>query len=37
MAFEGSAVSTEVLLEAGIRKADSLAAVLQGNQLLSSL
>lgn len=33
MAFEGSAVSTEVLLEAGIRKADSLAAVLQDDAL----
>ncbi|HEY9297555.1 TrkA family potassium uptake protein [Microcoleus sp. FACHB-68] len=33
MAFEGSAVSTEVLLEAGIRKADSLAAVLRNDAL----
>jgi trk system potassium uptake protein TrkA len=33
MAFEGSAVSTEVLLEAGIRKADSLAAVLRSDAL----
>ncbi|WP_341526329.1 TrkA family potassium uptake protein [Nostoc sp. UHCC 0302] len=33
MAFEGSAVSTEVLLEAGIRKADSLAAVLRDDAL----
>lgn len=33
MAFEGSAVSTEVLLEAGIRKADSLAAVLRHDAL----
>ena len=33
MAFEGSAVSTEVLLEAGIRKADALAAVLQDDAL----
>lgn len=29
MAFEGSAVSTEVLLEAGIRKAGSLASCLK--------
>ncbi|MEH2346389.1 MAG: TrkA family potassium uptake protein [Nostoc sp.] len=33
MAFEGSAVSTEVLLEAGIRKAGSLAAVLRSDAL----
>lgn len=33
MAFEGSAVSTEVLLEAGIRKADSIAAVLRHDAL----
>ncbi|MBW4628587.1 MAG: NAD-binding protein [Brasilonema octagenarum HA4186-MV1] len=33
MAFEGSAVSTEVLLEAGIRKADTLAAVLRNDAL----
>ena len=33
MAFEGSAVNTEVLLEAGIRKADSLAAVLRNDAL----
>lgn len=33
MAFEGSAVNTEVLLEAGIRKADSLAAVLRSDAL----
>jgi len=33
MAFEGSAVSTEVLLEAGIRKATSLAAVLRSDAL----
>jgi len=33
MAFEGSAVSTEVLLEAGIRKADSMAAVLRSDAL----
>lgn len=33
MAFEGSAVNTEVLLEAGIRKADSLAAVLRYDAL----
>ncbi|PIG93372.1 TrkA family potassium uptake protein [Gloeocapsopsis sp. IPPAS B-1203] len=33
MAFEGSAVSTEVLLEAGIRKADSVAAVLRHDAL----
>ena len=33
MAFEGSAVSTEVLLEAGIRKADAFAAVLQSDAL----
>jgi len=33
MAFEGSAVSTEVLLEAGIRKADALAAVLRNDAL----
>lgn len=33
MAFEGSAVSTEVLIEAGIRKADALAAVLRSDAL----
>lgn len=33
MAFEGSAVSTETLLEAGINKADSLAAVLRSDAL----
>lgn len=33
MAFEGSAVSTEVLLEAGIRRAGFLAAVLQSDAL----
>jgi trk system potassium uptake protein len=33
MAFEGSAVSTEVLLDAGIRKADALAAVLRDDAL----
>lgn len=33
MAFEGSAVSTEVLLEAGIRKADALVAVLRDDAL----
>lgn len=33
MAFEGSAVSTEVLLEAGIRKADAIAAVLREDAL----
>ena len=33
MAFEGSAVNTEVLIEAGIRKADSLAAVLRSDAL----
>lgn len=33
MAFEGSAVSTEVLLTAGIRKADSVAAVLRSDAL----
>lgn len=33
MAFEGSAVSTEVLLEAGIRKADALAAMLRDDAL----
>lgn len=33
MAFEGSAVSTEVLLEAGIRKAGSLAAALRSDAL----
>lgn len=33
MAFEGSAVSTEVLLEAGIRKADAVAAVLRSDAL----
>lgn len=33
IAFEGSAVSTDVLLEAGIRKADALAAVLRSDAL----
>lgn len=33
MAFEGSAVSTEVLLEAGIRKTDAMAAVLRNDAL----
>ncbi len=33
IAFEGSAVSTEILLEAGIRKADALAAVLRNDAL----
>lgn len=33
MAFEGSAVSTEVLLEAGIRKADAIATVLGDDAL----
>lgn len=33
MAFEGSTVSTEVLLEAGICKADSLVAVLESDAL----
>ncbi len=33
MAFEGSAVNTELLLEAGIRKADSVAAVLRYDAL----
>ncbi|BAY21314.1 TrkA protein [Calothrix sp. NIES-2100] len=33
MAFEGSAVSTQVLLEAGIRKADALAAMLRSDAL----
>ncbi|MGF1588745.1 MAG: potassium channel family protein [Pleurocapsa sp.] len=33
IAFEGSAVSTEMLLEAGIGKADSLAAVLRSDAL----
>jgi len=33
MAFEGSAVSTDVLLEAGIRKANALAAVLRSDAL----
>lgn len=33
MAFEGSAVSTEVLLEAGIRKANALVAVLRSDAL----
>lgn len=33
MAFEGSAVSTEVLLEAGIRKADAVVAVLRDDAL----
>jgi trk system potassium uptake protein len=33
MVFEGSAVSTETLIEAGIRKADALAAVLRQDAL----
>lgn len=33
MAFEGSAVSTDVLIEAGIRKADVVAAVLRDDAL----
>ncbi len=33
MAFEGSAVSTEVLLEAGIRKADAVVAALRNDAL----
>ncbi|MBE9125105.1 MULTISPECIES: potassium channel family protein [unclassified Coleofasciculus] len=33
MAFDGSAVSTQVLLEAGIRKADAVAAVLRDDAL----
>ncbi|BAU14311.1 TrkA protein-N domain-containing protein [Leptolyngbya sp. NIES-3755] len=33
IAFEGSAVSTEVLIEAGIRKADAIAAVLRDDAL----
>jgi trk system potassium uptake protein len=33
MAFEGSAVNTEVLIEAGIRKAGSMAAVLKSDAL----
>lgn len=33
MAFEGSAVSTEILIEAGIRKADAIAAVLRDDAL----
>ncbi|MDJ0723534.1 MAG: TrkA family potassium uptake protein [Prochloraceae cyanobacterium] len=33
MAFEGSAVNTQVLLEAGIRKADAIAAVLREDAL----
>jgi trk system potassium uptake protein len=33
MAFEGSAVSTEVLLEAGIRKADAAVSVLRSDAL----
>ncbi len=33
MAFEGSAVNTEILLEAGIRKADAVAAVLRSDAL----
>lgn len=33
MAFEGSAVSTDVLLEAGIRKADAVVAVLHDDAL----
>lgn len=33
MAFEGSAVSTDVLLQAGIRKADAVAAVLRNDAL----
>jgi trk system potassium uptake protein len=33
MAFEGSAVSTDLLMEAGIRKADALAAMLRDDAL----
>ncbi|MCU0525987.1 MAG: TrkA family potassium uptake protein [Elainella sp. Prado103] len=33
MAFEGSAVSTDTLMEAGIRKADAVAAVLRNDAL----
>ncbi|HEY9838307.1 MAG TPA: NAD-binding protein, partial [Vampirovibrionales bacterium] len=33
MAFEGSTVSTELLLEAGIRKADAVAAMLRNDAL----
>ncbi|NEP03144.1 MAG: TrkA family potassium uptake protein [Symploca sp. SIO2E9] len=33
MTFEGSAVNTQVLIEAGIRKADSVAAVLRNDAL----
>ncbi len=33
IAFEGSAVSTEILIEAGIRKADAMAAVLRDDAL----
>ncbi len=33
MTFEGSAVKTEILLEAGIRKADAVAAVLRNDAL----
>lgn len=33
IAFEGSAVNTEVLIEAGIRKADAMAAVLRDDPL----
>jgi trk system potassium uptake protein TrkA len=33
MVFEGSAVSTDVLMEAGIRKADAVAAVLRNDAL----
>jgi trk system potassium uptake protein len=33
MAFEGSAVSTDVLLDAGIRRADAVAAVLRNDAL----
>lgn len=33
MAFEGSAVSTDLLIEAGIRKADAIAAVLREDAL----
>lgn len=33
MAFEGSAVSTDILMEAGIRKADAVAAVLRNDAL----
>lgn len=33
MAFQGSAVSTEILIEAGIRKADAVAAVLRNDAL----